>query len=188
MGRGDVRLAGLYGRAVNKVLNEHDFPPLMILHNLMRNAKLARHRKGALYLTKAAADRKTKPAELWMLLAQTLLTTIDHSQYTRFEDRVVGNWDIFLNVINIEADNGTSEERLCSILFGRSEDDIRLRDHRLAAAFYIQILRPLCWLGLLIDHRNQVGLNERSMFLKTPLWSAALDLDTNMLLSPQRLY
>ena len=38
-----------------------------------------------------------------MLLAKTLLCVLDHSQYTRFGDTLVGNWDIFLNVINVEA-------------------------------------------------------------------------------------
>ena len=40
---------------LNKVLNEHDFLPLMVLHEAMISAKLVRHYKGALHSTRLAA-------------------------------------------------------------------------------------------------------------------------------------
>lgn len=42
--------------AINKVLNEHDFSPLVVLHDLLLAAKLARHRKGFLHITKLGKD------------------------------------------------------------------------------------------------------------------------------------
>jgi len=132
--------ADLY--AVNKVLNEHDFPPLIMLHDVMLSANLARHYKGTMRLTKLAHELKAKPAALWALLAEHLLSVIDHTQYTRFGDPLVGNWDTLLNVINMEAQNGVAEERLCSVLFGIPETDYLRQDYRLVATFYIHVLRP----------------------------------------------
>ncbi|MCP1240304.1 hypothetical protein NKW44_11450 [Acetobacter lovaniensis] len=37
---------------VNKVLNEHDFPPLVILHEVLLSAKLARHFRGTVPATR----------------------------------------------------------------------------------------------------------------------------------------
>lgn len=43
-------MADLY--CINKVLNEHDFGPLEVLHNLLIELKLGRHDKGTFRLTK----------------------------------------------------------------------------------------------------------------------------------------
>ena len=165
--------------AVNKVLNEADFPPLLVLHDVLLAAKLARHYKGAMQVTSLAKKLKARPAELWRVLASTLLCVIDHSQYTRNGDTLVGNWDIFLNVINVEAQNSVTEERLCSLLFGVREEDIWRAHYRLAAAFYIHVLRPLCWVGVMDEYRIGKGLSRREPFAKTPLWPVALGLETD---------
>jgi len=134
--------ADLY--AVKKVLNEPDFPPLVILHDLLVRAKLVRHRQGALHLTRLAGQLKNDPASLWALLASRLLFDTDHSRYTRYGDPLLGNWDIFLNVINVEARNGVSEEKQCSVLFGPGEQETPHGYPRQRAALYIHVMRPLC--------------------------------------------
>jgi hypothetical protein len=169
--------------AFNKVLNEADFLPLLVMHDVLLTAKLARHNKGAMQLTRLAKELKSQPAKLWTLLANTMLCVLDHSQYTRFGDTLVGNWDVFLNVINVEAQGGVSEGRLCSILFGVPEDDIWRADFRLAAAFCIHVLRPLCWVGLLVEYQIGESLSKRGV-MKTPLWLAALALSTDNDLQP----
>jgi hypothetical protein len=171
--------------AVNKVLNEADFPPLMVLHDLLLAAKLARHFKGAMQLTPLAKKLSARPAELWTLLARTLLFVLDHSKYTRFDDALVGNWDVFLNVINVEAQHSVTEGRLCALLFGVREGNIWAGDdYRLVAAFHIHVLRPLCWLGLLDELRIGKGLDRKEIFSKTPLWPVALALETDRDLQP----
>ena len=162
---------------LNKVLNEQDFPPLMVLHDVLLSAKLVRHAKGAMHCTKLGKQLKSKPGELWTVLADHLLA-LDHAPYTRHEDSVVGNWDIFLSVINVEAHNEASKDRQSSILFG-SEPEGDLHDHRLRAAFYIHVLRPLTWLGLMQEHRIGSGRERQEVFTKTPLWAAALALETD---------
>jgi hypothetical protein len=170
--------------AVNKVLNEHDFPPLMVLHDVLLSAKIARHYKGAMQLTKLGRELKSRPAQLWALLATHILLHVDHTPYTRTDEPLLGNWDIFLNVINVEAQAGVSEERLISVLYGGDEEDIRRYDYKLSAAFYIHVLRPLCWAGLMEEHRTGTGLARRELYTKTALWSAALKLETDGHLEP----
>lgn len=162
---------------LNKVLNEQDFPPLLVLHDVLLSAKLVRHAKGAMHCTKLGKQLKAKAGELWAVLADHLLT-LDHAPYTRHEDSLIGNWDIFLNVINVEAQNGVSKDHLSSVLFGNGSEDGR-HDHRLKTAFYIHVLRPLTWLGLLQEHRVGRGREQQDIFTKTPLWAAALTLETD---------
>jgi len=170
--------------AVNKVLNEHDFPPLVILHEVLLNAKLARHFKGTLRLTDLARKLQSEPAGLWMLLTTHLLFVVDHSPYTRNDEPLFGDGDIFLNVNNIEAQVTVIEERLCSVLYGGEEEDIRRRDFKLTASLYVHVLRPLCWAGLLNEHRTGTGFSRRDFYTKTPLWPAALKLETDRHLLP----
>ena len=48
------------------------------------------------------------------------------------------------------------------------------------SSFYIQVLRPLCWTGLLQENRAEGVLRTREItFTKTPLWRAALRLETD---------
>jgi hypothetical protein len=173
--------------AVNKVLNEDDFLPLLVMHDVLLAAKLARHNKNTMQLTRLAKELKSKPAKLWTLLATTMLCVLDHSRYTRFGDTLVGNWDVFLNVINIEAQGGVTEGQLCSILFGVHEEDIWRADYRLAAAFCIHVLRPLCWVGLLVEYKIGESFSKRGV-MKTPLWPAALALATDNGLQPITLH
>ena len=160
---------------MNKVLNEPDFPPLMILHDVLLSAKLVRHYKGAMQLTKKGRQLKSHPAVLWIVLAHHMLHVLDHSQYTRHGDHLAADWDIFLGVLNIEAEVAVTEERLCAALFGVSEKEM-LSDYRLTGMLYIHVLRPLCWAGLLEEKRNGRGLERTRHFVKTPLWAAALSL------------
>jgi len=163
---------------LNKVLNENDFPPLMVLHEVMISAKLVRHHKGALHSTRLGKELRANPGELWALLAHHLLSVVDHNQYTRVRHQLMGNWDIFLNVINVEAQAGVSEERLCSVLYG-GEEEYRRHEFELSGTFYIHILRPLCWAGLLQAHRTGKRFMKSEIYTKTPLWSAALKLETD---------
>ncbi len=173
---------------MNKVLNEQDFMPLVVLHDLLIATKLTRHYKGALRITKLGLALRNKPGQLWALLARHLLFHLDHSHYTRFEHRPLGNWDVFLNVINVEAEMGASEARLCSVLYGGEEANYRRHSYMMAFAFYAHVLRPLSWAGLLAEHRTGQGFDQRELFTKTPLWTAALKLDTDRYLIKPALH
>lgn len=49
----------------------------------------------------------------------------------------------------------------------------------MTATFYIHVLRPLCWMGLLEEIRVGKSMDRREFFTKTPLWHAALALGPN---------
>ncbi|MCB5412273.1 hypothetical protein [Pseudogemmobacter faecipullorum] len=51
--------------ALGRALNEHDFPPLQMLHYLLISARLARHSKGRFLITKKGADLLGKPGALF---------------------------------------------------------------------------------------------------------------------------
>jgi len=169
--------ADLY--SFNKVLNEVDFPPLVVLHDLLVGLKLARHQKGVMQISKWGTKVRHHPGTVLAILAEHLMHGYDHSQHSRFDDTIVGNWDIFINVINVEVHAGCSDDHLCKALFGSNANEGSLGHSRVRSAFYIQVLRPLLWLGLLQEHVVGEGLNRERMFTKTPLWSLALKLETD---------
>jgi hypothetical protein len=85
---------------------------------------------------------------------------------------------VFLNVLNVEAQGAVTKERLCAVLFGEGETE-SYDDFRLRTALYIHVLRPLCWAGLLSEHRPEPRAGTKSLFVKTSLWRAALTLETD---------
>ena len=149
--------------ALNKVLNEHDFPPLFVLHDLLLAAKLARHRKGFLHITKMGKDLLEHPGSLWLVLAQHLLLTAGHDDYLDVE------WVSVLNALNVAAHAGITDKEFCSRVLSMDENDYRLK-----SLVYVHVLRPLCWLGLL--HETRQKQSERS-FIKTALWPLALTFE-----------
>jgi hypothetical protein len=169
--------ADLY--AANKVLNEQDFPPLVVLHDLLLSTKLARHYQGSLQLTKLGKDLGSKPGELWLLLTRHLLFLTDHSQYSRFDGQFTRDWLTHLNAINVEAELGISEAELCATLYGGEASYYRREGYQRGLELYLHVLRPLCWVGLLAEHITGRGLQRSELFFKTPLWAAALRLPSD---------
>jgi hypothetical protein len=87
----------------SKVINEYEFPSLKVLHQLLITLRLGRHFKGEFRLTKRGAEHASAQAQLFAELIQFFVLQIDHSSYARFEDRPFGKWDMWMNVINVEA-------------------------------------------------------------------------------------
>lgn len=77
-----------------------------------------RHYKGRLALTKAGRELAKTPATLWAVVANYFLCALDHSLYTRFDDRPQDDWGVFLNILNIEAHTGITDLRFCSLITG----------------------------------------------------------------------
>ena len=88
-----------------------------------------------------------------------------------------------MNVINVEADHGTTERALFAAFYGEEHDwdDAGWRE---MAAFSSCVLRPLEWAGLLVRTRaERAGKHVHHVF-KSPLWRSALKLDTGGMLQP----
>lgn len=167
--------------AVNKVLNEPDFMPLMVLHELMIALKLGRHYKGAFRLTKAGQALVGHPGRIFDTVVPAFLFRVDHAGFSRLnDDPLIGNWDVFLNVLNVEAEDGATGAHLRRVLYGEPETGPIPRYDEVMGALYIQVLRPLCWAGLLQQAHGTASFRfEEALFMKTPLWRAALRLDTD---------
>ena len=167
--------------AVNRVLNESDFMPLIVLHDLMIGMKLGQHYKGVFRLTKAGKALMGHPGLIFGAVVPFFLFRVDRANFSRMRDApVLGNWDNFMNVLNVEAEDGATGAHLRRVLYGEPKQKPWPRYDAVMGTFYIQVLRPLCWAGLLHQQRGADSYRtEDALFVKTPLWKAALRLDTD---------
>ena len=163
--------------SVNKVLNEYDFPPLELVHFLLIELKLARHYKGQFKITKRGSELLGNSSQLLNTLVPFYLFNTDHSAYSRSGEQALGTWDVWLNVLNVELENASTELELYEVFYGPLGD--KPMAWRATSAFYSCVLRPLCWAGLLLEHRDQGSKRSEAVYLKTPLWPAWLQLDTD---------
>jgi hypothetical protein len=168
------------------VINEYEFPPLEILHFLLISLRLGRHFKGEFRPTKRGTELAQTPGRLFAELIPYFVFRIDHASYARFDDRPFGKWDVWMNVINVEADHGTTEARLFETFHGEPED-WHTAGWREMAAFSSCVLRPLEWAGLLIETREDGAGKQVCHVFKTPLWRSALKLDTDDMLQPMSI-
>jgi len=171
---------------VSNVLNEYDYQPLEMLHFLLRRLKLIRHYKGACRLTKAGADLADKPGNLFNLIAPLYLFEVDHAALSRLREAVLGNWDIFLGVLNEEARQGVSCVELRHIFYGMPDPAEGI--DRMPFMIHDQIVKPLCWMGLLVNLStdNKTGLEGR-IYVRTALWEAAFHVPFDpMIATPTR--
>lgn len=138
--------------------------------------KIGRHFKKEFPLTSEGKAFVGRPGKLFGVLAPFYLFRMDHGRQSRLRDEPpLGNWDIFMNVINVEADGGVSGAD------GDPADGPRYDP--IMSSLYIQVLRPLCWLGLLqVVGEEHISVDR--VYAKTPLWHAALRLDTDATLQP----
>lgn len=162
----------------SKVLNECDFPPLDLLHFLLIALKLGRHYKGEFRLTKRGKELSQSPGVLLHELIPFYILNVDHTSYGRIEDRPFGGWEVWLNVINVEVENGASERKLFGTFYGEGPD-WNNAGWREMAAFSQCVLKPLEWSGLISVHDAEEAGRSAHMCFKTPLWRSALKLDTD---------
>ena len=167
--------------SVNKALNEMDFPPLMDIHDLLIALKIGRHRKGKFTLTKYGRELIDHPGKMFGVVTPFYLFEMDHERFARRHEKVFGNWDVFLNVLNVEAENGAAGSEIRTTLYGAPDND-QAFDTTLSS-FYIQVLRPLCWVGLMHETRASGPSSKDAVYMKSPLWNAALQLETDAYLT-----
>ena len=94
---------------VQKVLNEEDVPPVMVIHDVMTIAKWGRHIKGRFQLGKSLKSLAAHRGQLFGELAQQFLFRYNHGRMSRIDFEAPGDWRDFLNIINVEAHEGLTE-------------------------------------------------------------------------------
>lgn len=164
---------------VNKVLNEIDVPPLSYIHELLLDLKIGRHYKGQFRLTKAGKALIGDPGRLFGITVPFFLFEYRHDIIRGQAISLPGHWDVFLNVINVEAEDAITGQELFSRFYGFDNRSNPLAPRRDVTGFYVSILRPLCWAGLLEEMRTANDWHTDRLYQKTPLWRAALKLDTD---------
>ena len=158
-----------------KVANECHFGHFWQLHKHLMDLKLLRHYKGKLLLNKAGrmlfADRFAR----FNRLVQFILLYDPHMAWWRQKTGLIGNWDIWLNVLDMETTYGASGKQLTETLYG-AEDEPNEFDPR-TNTLYIGVLEPLMYCGLLEESRDNGRKLVDCIYRKTELWSAYLQLD-----------
>lgn len=170
---------------VQKVLNEEDVPPVMVIHDVMSIAKWGRHVKGRFQLSKSVKALSAQRSQLFEALVQQYLFAYNHGRLSRIDFTAPGNWDIFLNIINVEAQQGLTEGHLVKTLYGIEQPtdpfEREYRNHQWFLAS--EVLRPLVWMGFLAETRATEDRLSNRIYWKTPLWSKCFKLDTDHYLS-----
>ncbi len=98
---------------------------------------------------------------------------MDHASYGRFNDRPYGTWHVWLNVINVELEDGASARTLYRAFYGENAG------WREIAAFTHCVLTPLQWSGLISGHGGEGMTRADRIYFKTPLWRSVLRLETD---------
>ena len=176
--------------SIQRVLNEQDVMPVMLLHELFVDMKLGRHIKGKFQFSKKAFALAENRGSFFTKLANFYLFEFDHSNFQRRPFTAPGNWDVYLNVINVEAHGGASEVHLLEVFFGFNPKDTGAEDYWHYLSFlHWHVLTPLYWIGFL--DKIVVGdhfLEREVFYVKTPLWRKCLKLDTDKNLKPILLH
>lgn len=173
---------------VNKVLNESDMPPLWPVHALLKHFKLLRRYKGELKITKLGRNLVGAPNDLFDLVAPVYLYRFNHASYSEPDKHFTRFWHVFLNVLNLEADAGCTLGTLMNVLYGWEDADKYDLDYtEKKHQIRLNVLRPLCWLGLLREDRQGCGLLDEGTYYKTALWRASLRLESDHEVGLRRL-
>jgi hypothetical protein len=143
--------ADLY--ALNKVLNEPDFPPLFCLHSMFLNARLIRHHKGKAVLTKVGKSMLGEYGGLQTLLFDRAF--FDSDPYGG-DPRVIeaGLWDIrhILNVVCNRLGNWVSladfTEMSVPVVDFPTTGPLGAK-HNAMLYVTLNAVRPMSWLGLI---------------------------------------
>lgn len=157
-------------------MNEYEFPPLELLHFLLVELKLGRHYKSEFRATKRGKELAQRPAQLFDEIIPFYVLSMDHSSYSRVSEPPFGTLDVWLNVMNIEIDQGITEQHLFRVFYYEDADWDKANWRELAA-FSSCVMRPLEWAGLISGQAPEGDEEHNTQYFKTPLWRAVLKLD-----------
>ena len=164
---------------VNKVLNEPDFLPLAVMHELMIGARLIHHYKGKALLTKAGKTMIGDYGALQAELFDSYFIGLDFLGHERFPiEYDDADFVHFLGVVQNRLDDWVPMTELAawclpldlitSYRFSPMED----------ACYYLlsRLVRPLLWLGMIERHpdtERYCSVHDLR-FRKTPLYDRFL--------------
>ncbi len=137
---------------VNKVLNEDDFLPLGVLHDLLMAARLLRKYKGKALLRKTAQDILGNHGALQTALFETYFTRFDFTNFERFVIPVdYSDHRHFLGVVDNRLHDWTPVIEFAGWCLPIYADERHGYGRREDMIFFVlgRSVRPLKWLGLI---------------------------------------
>jgi len=168
----------------NKVVNEHDFFPLLFIRQIAEAMRFLRKSKGhfrASPLGRAALDDANLPA----LQAQLFHATMWHVDLSDFGRGLHGRWPqgdvgVVLWSLSVAANDWQSPERLTRMCTIPINSVLAAEWDSSSMMMEARILRPLHWFGL-VDHRREAiegqRFGERHFYRKTELFDRFLSFD-----------
>jgi hypothetical protein len=166
---------------VNKVLNEQDFFPLAVMHDLMLATRLLRHFKGKAVPTKAGRAIIGDHGALQAVLFDAYFTAYDPSLSDRFPTKFD---DADLRHIIGVVQNRLGDWVTLAELVSWSLPIEAIRTYRISpqvdACYYLtsKVVRPLLWQGLLeqMPEQGKAGIEKR-LYRKTPLFDRFIRIE-----------
>jgi len=159
---------------LNKVLNEWDFPPLAVMHELLIGARMIRRNKNKALLTKAGKAMLGDHGALQAELFDTYLTDYDFLGHDRFPiEQDDADLVHFLGVIKDRLDDWVPMTELA----GWCLPVDHITKYRFSpvedACYYLlsRLVRPLTWLGMVerAPNAERCGSVYDLRYRKTPL-------------------
>jgi hypothetical protein len=158
-----------------RVADEHHFEPLWRMHQLLRDMRLARTYLGHLRMTRAGKELFSRRFRAFDAVTQAVLFEALEFRSERQYHRLMGGWDIWLNVIDIEAQGEVTGRALTEAFYG-PVDPTHPYDPKVGAV-YSGVLKPLVWSGLLREDMPDGRKVGDRVYTLTPLWKRYLELD-----------
>lgn len=158
-----------------KIADEHHFEPFRDLHHMLYGLRLLRHYKGKLLMSKSGKALFSDRFKRFDQMAKHLLFDDPYLVEIRQRRGLFGNWDVWLNVMDIETTHGASGRQITEVFYG-AEDEPNEFDPR-TSALYEGVLKPLMYCGLLEENRDSRRKLVDRVYRKTPLWTRYLKLD-----------
>lgn len=158
-----------------KIADEYHFEPFWLLRQIMWDMGLFRHYRDHLRLSKVGKELFKGRFKSFDAIVREVIFDAEHFRYLRRQRGILGTWDIWLNVIDIEAQTGISGKALTETLYGPALDD-QSYDSR-TSALYDGVLQPMVWAGLLDENKDLGRKLAERVYTVTPLWQRYLELD-----------
>jgi hypothetical protein len=163
----------------NRVLNEEDVFPLLVLHALLRGAKLIRRTGNKAVLTKDGNALVGDAGRLQVVLFETFFTRFDFAAFDRRPVEISGADTVhFLGVVKNRLTTWVDYPTFaswCLPLAALPQEGLRQM-----AMFYLEtrVVRPLAWLGLIEQaDPSYLAPLETVRLRKTPLFDQFMQFD-----------
>jgi len=164
----------------NKVLNQQDFPPVSVMHDLMVAAKLMRHFKGKAILTKSGQQLLGNYSALQIALFETWFTRFDFDYYDRFGMPAIAGGDDYGHFFGVITNRSSDWISLANLTHWCIPVDMINQYHISPldeACWHLssRLIRPLNWLGLLeVDRGDRLSPFSEQTIRKTKLFDEFL--------------